>query len=390
MKIYTNIIKQTFLFIASCVYLIQADAFPSYLDPETGKNIYQLTSTPGNNYGLYYHQGNWNNGYYLIYRNMTNASSASVTYYRLDLEDETVTPLTATGLCNGATVQENYLYCFYRSDVSQPYSKIIKLNIRTQSQSDVCMLDQGWESTGDITVNRDSSYLIYVQTWNDYRQAYKCQISSGARTRLINTTEQIEHFQFSPTNAQWYTYINQSNSGLARVGVGRIDTEQNSMLYSNDSYLNSVGNYAHPFYGKDGHLWADALWSSQTSQIYVVRFTLGATVGSIASYSLVPIGNGDWQVHFNAAHDGNWFVGDGKGNLTSLGEGYISRLMLNAWDGSSARVKLASAIGTYSENAHHQANAHYIESKNWVVWSAFRTLQGNDSGAQNIFAVDFW
>ncbi len=390
MAVYQNLLGLV-LFLVS---LSQVQAFPSQLDPTTGKKIYQLTSTPGNNYALYYHNNSWNGGYYLIYRNMANDSPSSLTYYRLDLENGSTVNVTATGSCNGASVSGNYLYCFYHDSTSS-VDYVSKFDIRNPIQNPVptghiCHLDSGWSQAGDVAVNFNASFLVFMQMQGDQRQVFKCNIATGERTLLINTTDQVEHFQFSPTNAHWYTYINQSNTGLGRVGVGRIDTEENSQLYSNDSYLNSVGNFSHPFYGKDGHLWSDAIWSAQTPQNYIVRFTLsGSAIGYIESYGSVPIDNSDWQLHFNAAHDGNWFVGDGKGYITGLGDQFISRLNINAWTGTFTRTNLANSVGTYNQHL-PQANARYIDSKHWVIWNAYRTLAGQNSTNQNIFAVDFW
>jgi hypothetical protein len=366
-----------------------SSSFPSQVDPTTGNTIYQLTSTPGDNSAFYYHDIDWDGNQYLVYRNLTSPSSSSLTYQRLNLNTAEVADVTPTGQTNGGVVWGNYLYVYYRPSTSGNYETVSRYDLTTGARTDICSLDPGWNGIGEVTVNVDSSALIFVQTWSSYRQAYECLIETGDRVRLINTTDLIEHFRFHPTSSAWYTYINQSLSGLARVGVGRIDTLQNSMLYSGDAFLNSFRNFPHPFYGTDGHLWSDATWSTITGRIYAVGFTLGATPGMVTDYTLVAIDNSQWQIHFNTGPNATWFVGDGMGDpALMMGEGYIHQMFLDPSSGLATQYRLADAVGTYSStDPRSNANAHYLPGVNLVVWSARRTLSGVEAIEQNAFAV---
>jgi len=389
----SRFVHKYLLVLLGCVLLcsVSSYAYNYYDDPDTGYRIWQLTTVTGNNYGLYYHtnvQG-WSDMDYIVFRNMTNTSAASLTYYRLHLPTGQQTAITPTGLCNGGFVKGNYLYCYYRPQNTGNYTKVVKYALDNFARTDICDLDSGWTGGGDITVNCNSTYLLFMQTYSTSRQLYKVDLSDGTKTRLINTTQLIEHFQFHTTNWRWYNYENQSNSGLYRVGVGRIDTNQNSGCYSSYSFLNNIENFSHPFYDANGALCSDAI-DYNGPQYYYVIFGLDATnVGNITSYQVIPITSDKWNIHPGPSDSAGWIAGGGKGDQ-NFGEAYIHMLNLDWANSTATQYRLANAVGTYAAGGTNQASPHYIvDGYNWVAWSAFRTLAGSDSTDQNIFMVEW-
>lgn len=405
----------------------------------TDRLIYQLTTEPGHNNALYFHQSNTNGALELVYANIIDRSQTStLTHRKLDLETGADTAIHPTGECaGGAFVRDQYMYCFHRDPPfveTTPFTEISRYHLGTPADpTDLCQISAGWSASGSIAVNLDGSYLIYTQEQLDSknnptrRQAFRCHISSGTSTLLMDTNSPdlsplIEHFQFHTAHPMWFTYVDRGRARrISRIGVGRIDTLQYGPLQTPDPTIFNDDpvtlealfpespdgpdpegqDFAHPVYAQDGTLWSDMIDIYDGSKPkYMVRFTLvDSAPGLISGFSRVPLlSTMDWQQHSNAGNDGQWFVGDGGGtSIGFLGDDFIHRMRFDAWTGSGViREKLAKGVGTHDKQldssgnpTYFGPNAHYVSAKRWVVWSAFRTLAGGVATDENVFAVGY-
>ena len=380
-----------------------AHAFPSYTDPATGRQIYQLTSggdcTGGcdDNYGLYYHT-NTVDGEYLVYRHLK--TGFDVSYNRLNLATGAITPLTTPYACNGDFVSGNTFYCLGQTGSPRTVQKIDILS--TTQTPTLCAAESGYILAGSLTVNSTGTHMIFVEfTPNLSSAKYKlCSIADGTTNELNISAapdDALFHFQFSPTDPNGFTYMHTTHAtGLTAIGMGQIvnGRAQGKPLLDPSNTLNYNAFY-HPFYGTDGALWSDYGPLIVGGQFHFVKFAF-ASLGRLSSYKSMAADSTAWPNHTHAARDGGWFVGDGLGNITQLAQppgsgSFIQQIHLapddtGTWGWHS--YPLAAAAGTNYTDGNMQANVHYAPSHKWVVWSAFRTLNGAESTMRNIFATE--
>ncbi|MCR9098253.1 MAG: hypothetical protein NXI30_28870, partial [bacterium] len=386
--------------------------FPLFVDPTTGKSVLQLTNTnrfplAGDNYGLYFEFSNSNRGDQMIFRNITAGGAAGLTYYKLDLKSGAPTALTPTGHCNIGILHTDFLYAACRDSTSGPYTEIRRYPLGLGAAQTICSVTAGTDVTGSLDVNRDASFVVFTETETAGPDLHlqSCTIATGEKTLQFSRpkTETLTHLRFHHTNYNIYYFYNPTLSGLSRIGMGRILENDHANLSSTDPWLSDTTHlFVHPFDDAAGSLWSDVFPNRNSFSnlpFDIVRLTLDGTtnLGNVIAYNRIQgIPANLWQNHFNSGPSDLQFVGDGLGSVSvDCSDSFIHAFTLNPWfSQASSWTPLASGIGTCDNpppnTADQEANVHYIQAKQWVVWSAYRNLDATLSEGsvdQNLFAV---
>ena len=390
------------------------------------------TADAQDNYALYHHQPNHtDDGRYLAYRHLEcdagNFDVDTLEYHRIDLETGAEKQLTTTGLANGAIVHGDYLYFMERASTSTyAYTKLQRVDITSSTplstKECVVAAPTGERMTGGLTVNLDGSVVIYqtlqitntslgTATWaHEIGSSLSSTCPSGdSDVQLAAWDPDLQHVVFSPTDPEVFTFIDQGETKLARLGIGTYDASDNSYNWSNldsdQDYLFSFAHFSHPYWGPEGYLWGDTIGPSSltTYEESFVRLEVDETDGWVNVYRAVEKTLDDWHHHQAGNRSVGWYVGDGRNDASRSGIGlpYISLFQVelpttgNSVGGTLDSHLLADSLG--NENAgpgNGGANVHLLETLDGVTFTApydFDTGEASDVGgcqaSRNVFLV---
>ena len=133
---------------------------------------------------------------------------------------------------------------------------------------------------------------------------FTIDLKSGKETRLLRSTDWINHLLFSPTDPGLLMYCHEGPwQKVDRIWTIRTDGSANTLIHRRTMAMEIAG---HEFWGQDGKtVWYD--WQyPKGAAFYVAGYNL--ETGRRTAYQLE---RNDWSIHFNVSNDGTLFAGDG-------------------------------------------------------------------------------
>ncbi|WP_075792153.1 oligogalacturonate lyase family protein [Massilia putida] len=133
---------------------------------------------------------------------------------------------------------------------------------------------------------------------------FTLDLRTGKATRLLESTDWINHLLFSPTDPSLLMYCHEGPwQKVDRIWTIRTDGSANTLIHHRTMAMEIAG---HEFWGQDGKtVWYD--WQyPKGATFYVAGYDL--ETGQRTAYQLE---RNDWSIHFNVSSDGSLFAGDG-------------------------------------------------------------------------------
>ncbi|MBC2595975.1 hypothetical protein H5P28_17045 [Ruficoccus amylovorans] len=370
------------------------DLWPSRIDETTGRRVYQLTDRPGHNTSFYYlfkNEGEVDGVPYLAYRNQT---PLGLTYYSINLETGEEVELTPRGLVGGiADVVGEYLYCLEKAKRSdRSYSYIIRSNLKTGEQERLVDLDTSYIYSANLTVSPDGAKILFMRPSKGNKAEIEllCGLVADGSSQVI-AQGKMSHIMFGPVDPDLYMYIDQNyGRDWRRVGIGWVDLEngvvENASLDVGGDFFDRTSKQlvqSHLHWDADGY---PVITAVDTSSPYIDEYNIIIEPdkdhpGKILGHRKAQIKMGQFQTHFNPGPTAEEWVGDGMSadwwHRPGFGKPYIHKVIYDYDTETMEQIPLADQLGTYWKSGTYEANARYIPGKELVVWSSFRTLDGD-------------
>ncbi len=369
--------------------------WPSAIDMETGRRIYQITSRPGNNMAFYYlfkNRGLVGDTPYLVYRNTDPALGlrSGATFFSVNLKTGEERELTTRGHVSGsAEAVGEWLYAMTKAAPSDRiFTQIKRWHLADGREENLIDLDINFPHSGNITVNADGTQVLYVRPVKGDVIDLVCGDLTNGTQRVIASNQRMSHIQFGPVDPRFYTYLNKDfMTRWKMMGVGWVDsnTATNALVEPDQEYFKKYDGElipGHPYWDSAGHLMADMVDTSKPyTEEWNVRFTFDeARPGKVKEYEKVLLKMGDFQTHFNPGPEPEWFVGDGESadwwHKPGFSRPFIHKLHFDYANEKLTQIPLASTLGTFWKSGELEANARYVPGVDLVVWNSFRTLDG--------------
>lgn len=369
--------------------------WPSAIDKETGRRVYQVTDRPGNNMAFYYlfkNRGMVGGTPYLVYRN-TNPElgpRAGATFFSINLKTGEERELTPRGRVSGsAEAVGEWLYAMTKADpASKVFTQIKRWHLADGREEKLIDLDLNFPHSGHITVNADGTRILFFRPVKGDVIDLLCGDLTNGTQRVIASNQRMSHIQFGPVDPRFYTYLNKDfMTRWKMMGVGWVDakTATNALVEPDQEYFKKYDGElipGHPYWDSAGHLMADMVDTSKPyTEEWNVRFTFDeARPGKVKEYEKVLLKMGDFQTHFNPGPKPEWFVGDGESadwwHKPGFSRPFIHKLYYDYANEKLTQIPLASTLGTFWKSGELEANARYVPGMDLVVWNSFRTLGG--------------
>lgn len=369
--------------------------WPSAIDKETGRRVYQVTDRPGNNMAFYYlfkNRGQVGDTPYLVYRN-TNPElgpRGGATFFSINLKTGEERELTPRGrVSSSAEAVGEWLYVMTKADpTSKVFTQIKRWHLADGREENLIDLDPKFPHAGHITVNADGTQALFCRPVKGDVIDLLCGNLADGSQRVIAANQRMSHIQFGPVDPRFYTYLDKDfMTRWKMMGVGWVDsqTAKNALVEPDQDYFKKYDGQlipGHPYWDSSGHLMADMVDTSKPyTEEWNVRFTFDeARPDKVKAYEKVRIQMGQFQCHFNPGPKPEWFVGDGESadwwHKPGFSRPFIHKLHFDYAKEKLTQIPLASNLGTFWKSGELEPNARYIPGADLVVWNAFRTLDG--------------
>lgn len=382
----------------------EGPTWPSRVNLETGRRIYQLTDRPGHNMAFYYLFKNGvqvNGKAYLAYRNLAveGPDAGRYSYFSINLETGEEVELTQRGYVGGiAEVVGNHLYCLVKAKTDQPFfSRICRYHMATGEEEVLLELEPGPVKSHNVMVNADGTRAFYYLAGKTRGSTIVlANLAEGTSKVLLEDNPGISHIQFGPVDPDVFMYNSREfTDGWKMVGFGRVDLDPVKMdlLQTKDSFLReNLKKYkgdllsSHPYWDREGNPVVDYVDTTRPySPEYNICFDIDRDrPGFLKGHKKVLLDMGDFQCHFNPGPTAEWFVGDGESadwwHKPGYGLPFVHAIHYDYQQEKMTLIPLARNYGAYWKSGEFEANARYVPGADMVVWNAFRTLEGDHPG----------
>ncbi len=375
---------------------------PDRRDPKTGNSVRQVSFLPGYNRAQYYHfEASSPAGRSLVYSHLGSSNLAStLTYLRYDLDTRVTVPLTTTGYANSGIVAGNYLYYVERKQIGGPYTLLNRVHLADCGVEQ--LYDSGTQCLNLHAVSKGGTYLILSQVKQNgpppvkdiffYIPSTKTQLTLFTDV-VEDVNHDIQHFFFSPTGENVFTYYDR-NKGInfgEQVGLKEFHPATRTFRTWTTERVAGMFGYIHPFFLADGSLAADAIVANQAA---VTVFNPG-TGSALKAVRTIRLARDQWQVHFNTGASASEVVGDGylgdpnspRENSESFGSPFVQLLTLS--ETSATARKLAGVYGLYRAQGAllFEPQARLLADKKTVSWQDGTDFESNSSRILNVFVL---
>jgi hypothetical protein len=369
--------------------------WPSAIDRETGRRVYQLTGRSGNNMAFYYlfkNRGQVGDTPYLAYRNIDPSLGlkSGATFFSINLKTGEERELTPRGLVSGsAEAVGEWLYAMTKADPNtKVFTRIKRWHLADGREEKLIDLDLNFPHSGHITVNADGTQALFFRPGKGDVIDLLCGDLTHGTQRVIAANQRMSHIHFGPVDPRFYTYLNKDYmTRWKMMGVGWVDskTAANALVEPDQEYFKKYDGQlipSHPYWDSDGHLMADMVDTSKPyTEEWNVRFTFDeARPGKVEAFEKVRIQMGQFQCHLNPGPKPEWFVGDGESadwwHKPGFSRPFIHKIFFDYANEKMPQIPLASNLGTFWKSGELEPNSRYIPGADLVVWNAFRTLDG--------------
>ena len=161
---------------------------------------------------------------------------------------------------------------------------------------------------------------------------FTVDLRTGKTTTLLNSTDWVNHLEFSPTDPALLMYCHEGPwHKVDRIWTIRTDGTQNTLVHKRTISYEIAG---HEFWSHDGRtIWYD-LQTPRGQVFWVAGYNVDS--GERTWYNLQ---RNEWSIHFNVSADGKLFCGDGgdSGQVAKAPDGrWIYLFRPEAIDGSDS------------------------------------------------------
>ncbi len=218
-------------------------------------------------------------------------------------------------------------------------------------------------------------------------ELYTIDLRTGKKKVLLNSTEWLNHLQFSPTDPTLLLYCHEGPwQKVDRIWTIRTDGSQNTLVHTRTMFMEIAG---HEFWSHDGKtIWFD--WQTPKGQDFWLEGRNVDTGEQIAYH----MQRNEWSIHFNVSRDGTLFCGDGgdPGQVAHAPDGewiYLFHPEVIQGDGiNDSRfvhpgVFHAEKLVNMSKHHYHlEPNVSFSPDKKYIIF------RSNMFGPTYVFAVE--
>jgi oligogalacturonide lyase len=317
----------------------------SWVDPDTGHRIVRLTREPGSASFYFTDNGYTPDGRQLVY---TTPAGISVLVLAT-LQSRQIVPGPARAIVVG---RKNPVIYYSKATNDPLYSTLWFTNVDTGETRKLADLPRRGSVTtinadetlaagtyieGDASAGGNFDGLAPKQTPSLDQPPNKVQmmatrlaarlpvtmftvdLRTGAAKTLLQSTDWLNHLQFSPTDPTLLMYCHEGvKVQVDRIWTIRTDGSNNTLVHKRSIQMEGVG---HEWWSRDGTaIWYDINIGRQTHTDGDKDYPTytRALVGFVGGYN---VGTGEriwyhyqpeeWSIHFNSSPDGTLFCGDG-------------------------------------------------------------------------------
>ena len=402
------------VFAFSAILTLRAETEPptSWIDPDTGHRVIRLTREPGSA-SLYFNENGYTpDGRQMIYTSPDGISVLDLATFK--------TRIVVEGRVRVIVVGRKTPTVFYLKSIStdKPQARaLFSTRIDTGETKKLADLPR---RGGIATINADETLAAgtYIEgEGEDYnsRQGeqghaleqplnkgqmmearlaarlplvlFTVDLRTGKTTTLLNSTDWINHLEFSPTDPSLLLYCHEGPwHKVDRIWTIRTDGTQNTLVHKRTIGREIAG---HEFWSHDGKIiWYD-LQTPRGQVFWVAGYNVDT--GERTWYNLQ---RNEWSIHFNVSPDGKLFCGDGgdSGQVAKAPDGrwiYLFRPeSIN--DSDSLGDKLVQPgvfhaerlVNMSKHNYHLEPNVSFSPDQKYVIF------RSNMFGPTYVFAVE--
>jgi oligogalacturonide lyase len=380
----------------------------SWIDPDTGHRVVQLTSEPGSA-SLYFNQNGYTpDGKYLIFTTRDGISTLDLATYAtkpvvqgrvriieagrktnrvyyvkegaaywtdvVTLETRKIAELPRRGGVSTVNADETLLAgTFVEGDASVAYAPP-----PGQAPAAPQTLDQP-VSKGRMMEERWASRLPM--------QMFVIEIKTGKTRAILKANDWLNHLLFSPTDPTLLMYCHEGPwHKVERIWTIRTDGAEKKKIHTRTIEMEIFG---HEFWSKDGQTIYYDLQTPRGEDFWLAAYKVAT--GERAWYHLQ---RNEWSIHFNVTRAGDLFCGDGgdPGQVARAPDGrwiYLFRPEPNPNRGIEdpalirSGVFRAERLVNMSKHQYRlEPNVSFSPDQKWVVF------RSNMMGETYVFAVE--
>ena len=202
---------------------------------------------------------------------------------------------------------------------------------------------------------------------------YTVNIKTGEVKTFNNSTDWLNHVQFSPTDP---TLMMFSHEGpwhkVDRIWTIRTDGSQLTQIHKRSMPMEIAG---HEFFGKQGKYIYYDLQTPKSVQFWLARYDI--KTGKTDKFSLT---KHEWSVHYNVSPDGKFYSGDG-GGPNSVAKGDNGQWMY-LFTPENGKLKAEKLVNLAKHDYSLEPNGTFTPDGKWVVF------RSNMFGPTQIYAVE--
>jgi len=367
------------------------DSPAEWIEPATGHRVIRLSRDPGSA-SFYFHQ----NGY--TAEGDTLVISTREGLSTIDLRTRRVEPLVE-GRVSHVVVGRKTRQAFYikdgtvyatQVDTRATRAIVTMPSLRTGSgltlnadetmlagsklQADEPVAPRAPDGPGGPTIPRNQETSLEAR-WVARRpmELYTVRLESGEVNRFHQSTDWLNHVQFSPTDPTLLMFCHEGPwHKVDRIWTIRTDGRGLRLMHERTMPMEIAG---HEFFSPDGStVWYDL----QTPKSKV--FWLAGVEVATGKRIRYPIQRQHWSVHFNLSPDGKRFAGDGGGPRSVAAPGNGQWIYLFTPRGRELQVE--KLVDLRNHDYRLEPNVTFTPDGKWVVF------RSNMHGGSHVYAVE--
>ena len=367
------------------------DSPAEWIEPATGHRVIRLSRDPGSA-SFYFHQ----NGY--TAEGDTLVISTREGLSTIDLRTRRIEPLVE-GRVSHVVVGRKTRQAFYikdgtvyatQVDTRATRAIVTMPSLRTGSgltlnadetmlagsklQADEPVAPRAPDGPGGPTIPRNQETSLEAR-WVARRpmELYTVRLESGEVNRFHQSTDWLNHVQFSPTDPTLLMFCHEGPwHKVDRIWTIRTDGRGLRLMHERAMPMEIAG---HEFFSPDGStVWYDL--QTPKSKVFWLAGVEVATGKGIR----YPIQRQHWSVHFNLSPDGKRFAGDGGGPRSVAAPGNGQWIYLFTPRGRELEVE--KLVDLRNHDYRLEPNVTFTPDGKWVVF------RSNMHGGSHVYAVE--
>ncbi len=202
---------------------------------------------------------------------------------------------------------------------------------------------------------------------------YTVNIKTGEIRTFHNSTDWLNHVQFSPTDPGLMMFSHEGPwHKVDRIWTIRTDGSELKKIHTRTMEMEIAG---HEFFAPDGKfIWYD-LQTPKAQVFWLAGYEIKTR--KTVKYSLQ---KSEWSVHYNASPDGKLFAGDGGGpNSVAKGD---NGQWIYLFRPENGKLKAEKLVNLSKHDYSLEPNVTFTPDGKWIVF------RSNMSGAVHTYAVE--